>query len=167
MSEAKFSDFKLKLVTLSFDSALTDLIIELNYLRKKPLRGSTHPNVFFQLKHILHTLESIRSARIEGNNTTVAEYIETKLEANESVSERIREIKNIEKAMEFVEDNIKDYPINRMFLSELHKMIVNDLLPPPQGEGDHTSGLYENINLKIINSNHLPTGFYKSSGLYD
>jgi len=112
--------------------------------------------VFFQLKHIFHTLESIGSARIEGNNTTVAEYIETKLEANERVSEGIREIKNIEKAMEFIEDNIKDYPINRMFLSELHKMIVDDLLAPPQGEGDHTPGLYRNINLKINNSAHLP-----------
>jgi Fic family protein len=156
MSEAKFSDYKLKLVEPSFGSTLTDLIIELDYLRKKPLGGSTHPNVFFQLKHIFHTLESIGSARIEGNNTTVAEYIETKLEANESVSEGIREIKNIEKAMEFIEDNIKDYPINRMFLSELHKMIVDDLLAPPQGEGDHTPGVYRNINLKINNSAHLP-----------
>lgn len=161
MSEANFSDYKLKLVEPSFGSTLTDLIIELDYLRKKPLGGSTHSNVFFQLKHIFHTLESIGSARIEGNNTTVAEYIETKLEANESVSEGIREIKNIEKAMEFIEDNIKDYPINRMFLSELHKMIVDDLLPPPQGEGDHTPGLYRNVNLKINNSAHLPPDYIK------
>ena len=87
MSEAKFLDYKLKLVEPSFGSSLTDLIIELDYLRKKPLGGSTHPNVFFQLKHIFHTLESIGSARIEGNNTTIAEYIETKLESNENLSE--------------------------------------------------------------------------------
>lgn len=161
MSEAKFLDYKLKLVEPSFGSSLTDLIIELDYLRKKPLGGSTHPNVFFQLKHIFHTLESIGSARIEGNNTTVAEYIETKLELNENVSEGIREIKNIENAMEFIENNIKDYPINRMFLSELHKMIVQELSLPPSGEGDHTPGVYRKINLKISNSSHLPPDYIK------
>lgn len=121
MLEAKFVNYDLKLIEPSFNSSLTDLIIELDYLRKKPLGGSTHPKVFFQLKHIFHTLESIGSARIEGNNTTIAEYIETKLEDNKNVSSDIKEIQNIEKAMEFVEDNILDYPINKMFLSELHK----------------------------------------------
>ena len=64
MSEAKFSDYPLKLVAPSFGSSLTDLIIELDYLRKKPLGGSTHPRVFFQLKHIFHTLESMLLPRI-------------------------------------------------------------------------------------------------------
>ena len=162
MSEAKFSDYQLKLIEPSFGSSLTDLIIELDYLRKKPLGGSTHPHVFFQLKHIFHTLESIGSARIEGNNTTVAEYIETKLESNENISEGVREIKNIENAMEFIEKNIDDYPINRMFLSELHKMIVKDLPLPPKGEGDHTPGVYRSVNLKINNSNHLPPDYILS-----
>lgn len=162
MSEANFSDYKLKLVEPSFGSSLTDLIIELDYLRKKSLGGSTHPIVFFQLKHIFHTLESIGSARIEGNNTTVAEYIETKLEPTEtSVSEGVKEIKNIEKAMGFIEDNIKNYPIDKIFLSELHKMIVDDLPPPPQGEGDHTPGVYRNVNLKINNSTHIPPDYVK------
>lgn len=161
MSEAKFSDYQLKLIEPSFGSSLTDLIIELDYLRKKPLGGSTHPHVFFQLKHIFHTLESIGSARIEGNNTTVAEYIETKLESNENISEGVREIKNIENAMEFIENNIDDYPINRMFLSELHKMIVKDLPLPPKGEGDHTPGVYRSVNLKINNSNHLPPDYIR------
>ena len=75
MSDAKFTHYDLKLVKPTFDSSLTDLIIELDYLRKKQLGGSTHPKVFFQLKHIFHTLESIGSARIEGNNTTIVEYI--------------------------------------------------------------------------------------------
>ncbi|EOG6905602.1 Fic family protein [Flavobacterium psychrophilum] len=159
MLEAKFVNYDLKLIEPSFNSSLTDLIIELDYLRKKPLGGSTHPKVFFQLKHIFHTLESIGSARIEGNNTTIAEYIETKLEDNKNVSSDIKEIQNIEKAMEFVEDNILDYPINKMFLSELHKMIVDGLLPPPNGEGDSTPGLYRGINLKINKSNHLPPDY--------
>lgn len=157
MSDAKFIDYNLKLIEPSFDSSLTDLIIELDYLRKKTLGGSTHPKVFFQLKHIFHTLESIGSARIEGNNTTIAEYIETKLDDTQNTSSEIREIQNIEKAMEFIEENIIDYPINKVFLSELHKMIVKDLPPPPNGEGDRTPGEYRNSNLKINKSKHLPS----------
>jgi len=156
MSEAVFTHYDLSLIRPEFDSALTDLIIELDYLRKKQLGGSTHPKVFFQLKHIFHTLESIGSARIEGNNTTIAEYIETKLDGDQAFSEGIREIQNIEKAMEFIEENIKDYPINKLFISELHKMIVDGLTPPPAGEGDHTPGKYRSHNLKIQKSSHLP-----------
>lgn len=161
MLKSVFSHYDLKLIEPSFGSALTDLIIELDYLRKKPLGGSTHPKVFFQLKHIFHTLESIGSARIEGNNTTIAEYIETKLSESKKVPPSIKEIQNIEKAMAFIEDNVMDNPINGAFLSEMHKMIVDGLLPPPNGEGDVTPGEYRKVNLKINNSTHKPPEWLK------
>jgi Fic family protein len=159
MSQASFKPYDLKLIEPSFGSNLTDLIIELEHLRKKTLGGSTNPQVFFQLKHLFHTLESIGSARIEGNNTTIAEYIETKLDSGDTEknkSHSIIEIQNIEKAMEFIESTIQDYPINKAFLSELYKIIVKDLPPPPNGEGDLTPGSYRNKNIKISNSLHLP-----------
>lgn len=167
MSEAKFLHYDLRLLEPTFGSTLTDLIIELDYLRRKPLGGSTHPKVFFQLKHIFHTLESIGSARIEGNNTTIAEYIETKLTESKRVSPGIKEIQNIEKAMAFIEDNVKDYPINRAFISEMHKMIVDGLLPPPDGEGDHTPGEYRKSNLKINKSTHTPPDWLKVDDYMD
>ena len=159
MSQASFKPYDLKLIEPSFGSNLTDLIIELEHLRKKTLGGSTNPQVFFQLKHLFHTLESIGSARIEGNNTTIAEYIETKLDSGgteKNKSHSIIEIQNIEKAMEFIESTIQDYPINKSFVSELHKIIVKDLPSPPNGEGDLTPGSYRNKNIKISNSLHLP-----------
>jgi Fic family protein len=155
MNEAKFFHYDLKIIEPAFGSSLTDLIIELDYLRKKQLRGSTHPTVFFQLKHIFHTLESIGSARIEGNNTTIAEYIETKLESDETPPPSIKEIQNIEKAMEFIEET-KDDPINRLFISEMHKKVVETLQPPPKGEGDHTPGEYRKKNVVIAKSLHNP-----------
>ena len=156
MSEAVFKHYHLKLVEPTFDSALTDLIIELDYLRRKQLVGSTHPRVFFQLKHIFHTVESIGSARIEGNNTTITEYIETKISDIKVVAPSIREIQNIEKAMAFIETNVNDYPINRAFLSEIHKQIVDGLDAPPNGEGDATPGDYRKVNLQINKSSHKP-----------
>ena len=156
MSTATFKHFDLKLIEPDFGSSLTDLIIELDYLRKKELGGSTHPKVFFQLKNIFHKLESIGSARIEGNNTTIAEYMETNLSDKKEPSEGIKEIQNIEKSMAFVEESIVSHPINRAFISEMHKMIVDDLMLPPQGEGDSTPGQYRQVNLEISKSTHKP-----------
>lgn len=156
MSEAKFEYHDLRLVEPSFGSGLTDLIIELEHLRKKQLSGTTHIRVFFQLKHIFHTLESIGSARIEGNNTTIAEYIETKIDQSKSSPPNIREIQNIEETMSFIEEHIDDSPINRIFISEVHKMIVDGLEPSPQGEGDKTPGVYRAKNVKISKSMHVP-----------
>lgn len=153
MTKPRFIHHDLSLIEPSFGSPLTDLIIELDYLRKKRLGGSTHPKVFFQLKHIFHTLESIGSARIEGNNTTIAEFIETKLVEAKTIPSGIKEIQNIEKAMAFIEETVKDYPINRVFISDMHKMIVDGL--SPDEEGDATAGEYRKHNVKIAKSNHL------------
>ncbi len=167
MSNAKFEHYDLKLVEPSFQSSLTDLIIELDHLRRKQLKGTTHPRVFFQLKHIFHTLESVGSARIEGNNTTIVEYIETKLEKKRHVPPSIKEIQNIEKAMAFVEAHTKSTPINRIFISEMHKMVVEGLQPPPNGEGDQTPGVYRQKNVTIAKSSHFPPDISQIAGYMD
>ncbi len=148
-----------KLFEPSFTSNLTDLIIELDHLRKKELSGSTHPIVFFQLKEIFHMLESISSARIEGNRTTISEYIESKLDAFQEKPKNILEIDNMHKTISLVEEYIKDSPINKTFISQIHQSVVEGLLPPPHGEGDKTPGLYRRENVKINKSKHVPPDF--------
>lgn len=162
---ARFKYFALKMIAPSFDSHLTDLIIELDYLRKKRLEGTTHPNIFFQLKNIFHTLESIGSARIEGNRTTIAEYIETKIGASDVKDEKIIEIRNMERAMDFIDENINNFPVNRIFLSELHKRVVENL--SPEREGDYTPGIYRNKNVNIMGSEHKPPDFTHVAGYMD
>jgi Fic family protein len=162
---AEFKHYDLKMIKPYFDSSITDLIIELDHLRKKRLRGTTRPKIFFQLKDIFHTLESIGSARIEGNRTTIAEYIETKLDSKHSKDEKIIEIKNMEKAMDFIDNNIRNTVINRIFLSELHKVVVKDL--SPDKEGDYTPGTYRTKNLVIANSTHRPPDFTQVTNYMD
>lgn len=157
--ESVFKHSPLQLAVPDFNSPLTDLIIELDYLRKKQLGGTTHPAVFFQLKRIFHTLESVCSARIEGNNTTITEYIETKLSElpkGPPPNKDIQEILNMEQAMAFIDEHIRDVMFNRAFVSELHKKVVSDLLPPPDGEGDRTPGVYRTVAVNIVRSNHKP-----------
>lgn len=149
----KFRDYELRIIQPSFGSYLTDSIINLEHLRKRRLEGTTHPAIFFQLKNVFHLLESIGSARIEGNNTTIAEYIETKIDPSIRDDEDIQEIANMEKAMTFIEEILDDdVAIDRAFVFELHKLTVNNL----SREGDQTPGQFRKGNVQISGSNHVP-----------
>lgn len=167
MLNQEFKYLTLKLPEPDFGSPLTTLVLELEHLRKLQLQGSTHPPLFFQLKHIFHTLESIGSARIEGNNTTIAQFIETQLEERTYKNEQVEEIRNIEKTMHWVDNITSDHSINRSFVSELHKMIVQNLTPPPNGEGDHDPGEYRKEQVEITGSQHLPPPPYRIVELMD
>lgn len=146
-------DFGLRLVSPNFDSQLTDTLIELNHLRKLKLQGSTAPWIFFQLKNIFHILESVGSARIEGNRTTISEYIERKIEHQERSSERFSEIANVEAAMDFIEKSISEgTEITHHFIRELHQLVVGELTE----EGDRTPGAYRTWNVEISKSTHIP-----------
>ena len=153
---ANFKHIDLRLVDPPFGSKLNTLVLELDYLRKKPLGGTTHPLIFFQLKRIFHLLESIGSARIEGNRTTLAEYIERKIEGSKIKDERFLEIENNEKALDFIEENINHQKIDRLFLSQIHKIIVDNLTPPPKGEGSKYPGRYRQVDVKITQSSFIP-----------
>lgn len=156
---------KISVVKPDFDSYLTDLIIELDYLRKKTLGGSTHPHIFFQLKALFHLLESIGSARIEGNHTTIAEYIETKLEKTGKKLPKIEEIAKLESAMDFIESTVDDHPIDHTFIRELHKRIVGGL--PAAEEGDETPGEYRQKNIKISKAAHIPPDYTQVNDYMD
>jgi hypothetical protein len=54
----------------------------------------------------------------------LSDYIENKLENPESQEENFLEIKNSETAMEFIEKNITSHKIDKLFMSEIHKMVT-------------------------------------------
>lgn len=161
--------YELKLFNPPYESELVDLIQDLNHLRRKKLGGSTHPAIFFQLKNIFHTLESLGSARIEGNRTTIAEFIETKIRTGPTPKvtsdEKIREIENGERALAYIDHHIGELngQITHSFLSELHKTVVDGLTPNdsdhPDSEGSKTPGSYRNIPVTIGNSEVVTAEF--------
>lgn len=156
--QANFIHYDLSLIRPSFDSALTGLVMELEHLRRKRLDGTTPKRMFDQLKRIFHRLESIGSARIEGNNTTVAEYMETRIEGlpQGSPSASIQEIVNIEEAMTFVEDVLQERSISQHFLAQLHQLLMRDLPVGHGAEGDVSPGQYRRHNVRIAQSCHIP-----------
>ena len=100
--------FSLRLIEPSFKDPLTDLILELDHQRTYVLGGSTPPSLFFQLKELFHILETLGSARIEGNRTTIAEVVDRKLESP-GEDEKLQEIQNIEAALLCVEADASGY----------------------------------------------------------
>lgn len=150
----EFRHHALALLNPAFDSPLVDVVTELEHLRRLRLEGTTPAPVFFQLKAIFHMLESLGSARIEGNHTTLADYVESRLEAPPAtVSDQLREMANIEEAMAFIEAHFAPgQDITEHLLRELHAIAVREL----QREGDATPGAYRTGPVQISQSEHLP-----------
>ncbi len=154
----------LKLYDPKWDSKLAKTIIELEKLRIKKLEGPVPPYIFFQLKDIFQMFESLGSARIEGNRTTLSEFVERIIEnpSKDAKDERMQEIFNIERAIEFIEKNIKKTTqFDRALISEIHRIIVEGLTPPPTGEGSRYPGEFRPINVSIQHSGHVPPDHIK------
>lgn len=144
----------LELPKISFDSNLVELIMQLEVLRNQIAPLEIAPQLFIQVKEIFHMIESLQSARIEGNRTTISDYVTSKFEENREV-ENIKEIENIEAAINYVNtcfDEDRDFKISNKFLKELHYLITNGL----KNEGSKESGSYRTCNVKINKAIHTP-----------
>ena len=167
---SEYKEIKLRLPNIGFDMPITDAIMELEKLRYKRLGGSTWPCIFFQLQHIFHMLESIGSSRIEGNNTTIMDYVETAKLNNPQPKlfgdkDDIKQIQNGEIAMQYIEENIDNIEINKHFLRELHVLTVDGL--DPNKEGARNPGLFRSDNVKITKSNHIPPDYTQVDAMMD
>jgi Fic family protein len=152
-----FRHYDLSLLNPAFDSPLVDVLTELEHLRRLHLVGTTPAPMFFQLKHVFHMLESLGSARIEGNHTTLADYVESKLEGSRELpSDQLREMGNIEAAMAYIEESVQQgHLLTEHFVRELHALTVGSL----EREGDATPGAYRRQQVTIARSEHLPPEF--------
>jgi Fic family protein len=149
---ARFQHHALRLLNPGFDSPLVDVIQDLEHLRKLTVQGTTPEPIFHQLKGIFHMLESIGSARIEGNHTTLADYVESSIEGTAD-TDQLNEIANIEAAMDFVDNAISvDQPLTMALVRECHAVTVKGL----QREGDKTPGAFRTGGVSIAGASHRP-----------
>jgi|SRR3989339_525112 len=156
----RFSPIPLRLYPPKWNSKLASVVIELEKLRVKQLPDAVPKAVFFQLKNIFQNLESLGSARIEGNNTTLSEFVEKIIKdpLQKNKDETLREIHNIERAIEFIENTIhSDTQFDRALISEIHKILVNGIVK----EGSKYPGQLRPVNVSIARSNHVPPGTIK------
>ena len=153
-----FAHHDLRLLSPAYESPLIDVLQDLDYLRRQHLRGTTPLPVFLQLKRIFHLLESLASARIEGNRTTLLELVDAEQAPPEQLplpGTQLLEIRNIDGAMTFIEDHIHPgEPITEQLLRHLHQLTVGGLQPAE--EGDRTPGAYRSGPVRIAQAEHLP-----------
>jgi len=150
--------------------SLTSLILELEKIRTKRLFSTVPPSIFFQLKEIFQTLETLGSSRIEGNHTTLSEYVERIIEGEDvaRVDEQHIEVNNLRNAISFIEKNTdKNTSIDRAYLSHLHKIVVENLTPPPTGEGSKNPGELRKHNVSIKNASHTPPDVINLKDYFD
>ncbi len=143
---------------LSLDSPVAELVVKLETLRNRELSGTTPPWIFFNVKNLFQIVESVISTHIEGNNTTIAAYVEAarRTGKNQSTDEKIKMILNLENALKEIENDVKaDTIFDKQFLLGLHAKVVDGLNPNPGGEGDSRSGAYRNSFRQIQNSDHV------------
>lgn len=139
--------------TPAFDSKLTDIIVELQQLRNHNVSGSTEPWVFYELKNLFHIVEALASARIEGNHTTLATFVERRIDKKDTENEKLIEISNLINALEFIDEHISSTKIDAQFMYHLHKIVVDNL--SPNKEGDTRPGAYRTEPRSIANSDHI------------
>ena len=135
-----------------FDSGLTNIILELEHLKNRPLKNTTSESVFLQLKSLLHAVEAVASARIEGNHTTIASYIEKRDDDSHKNDEQIIEISNLIDGLDFIDKYVMEEPISADFIKELHRIVVNGLTH----EGDKRAGAWRDEPRCIANAKHQP-----------
>ena len=138
--------------TPKFDSSLTKIILELEHLKNRPVKTTTSESVFLQLKNLLHAVEAVASARIEGNHTTIASYIEKRDDKNYENDEQIIEISNLIVGLDFIDRYVMDEPISADFIKELHRVVVSGLTH----EGDKRAGAWRDEPRFIANAKHQP-----------
>lgn len=149
----QFVHHDLALLNPSFASPLLDVLTDLEYLRRLEVQGTTPLPVFLDLKTVFHLLESLASARIEGNRTTLADYVEARVHDDHASREELHEIANIERAMCQVEDAVESgAPLSEHLLRGLHATTVEGL----DHEGDRTPGAYRSGPVQIAQAAHLP-----------
>jgi len=151
----EFVHFELRLINPAFTSPLVDVLTDLEHLRRLNLAATTPLPLFLELKQVFHVLESLASARIEGNHTTLSDYVDAQLslDKKQQGEESWKEIDNIEQAMQLLESEIAaGSMITEALLRQLHTMTVRGL----EREGDQTPGAYRLAPVRIAQAHHLP-----------
>lgn len=106
-----------------FNSKITDLVIEIEYLRKKETVVTTDSFIYNQLRNIFLDLDAMSSARVDGNKTGLSKYLEAKDDDPESKGRKTVEIDKVSQSMRYLDKNFSETVFLQGFFTELHRSI--------------------------------------------
>ena len=141
----------ISLVSPQWNDPIVDDVLALEELRyPNPDRAATHPVLYAQLRDILQTLESVASARIEGNRTTIADYLDAQRGVLHPADEYL-EIINIERAIAAIEAD-PERAIDLDYIKDIHQLVVAGL----KREGDRAPGQFRDHAVRIVGTPFRP-----------
>lgn len=149
------NDKTIKIPQFGFDNELTGLIVQLERVREKFDHGTTSAPIFFELKNIFQLATSMTSARIEGNHTTVVDFVDAvndEADKGIEVPDAVREITNIQDGVAFIEAHVQSAPLDKEFICQVHRIVVEGLVR----EGDERPGAFRTRPVTINKSSHIP-----------
>ena len=164
----------LKLLDPKLDSKLSETIFNVEKLWLRwdsvlfaKLKKTTIPETVFRaLQSLFKTVESVASARIEWNHTTISQYVANRNNwIKKEGDEWNKEIENISNAIDYIheaferEENPRDFQINRLFLSELHYILMDGLSVWTWKEWADTPWSFRHTNVEITQSDHTPPDY--------
>ena len=152
MDKYKMNELEFKIPRFDFDHPVADLILDLEKLREPKIKDQNDQDTFIILKKIFHILESVGSARIEGNNTTIADYVLKDEYSTINQQENWLEINNIELILNEIDEQNDKIIINHNFIKNVHSRLVNNL----NREGSKSPGNYRTKDVLISGSKHVP-----------
>lgn len=125
--EENFDTLGYPIVRLDF--LMIPWILKMERYRGDQLPSTVPPQWFSQLKKFYRVMEAVQSANVAGNSISVSDYM-AREQMPEAVrnSEVFREIENLEKALCFIEETPRDRKIDKEYICELQKMVVNGLV---------------------------------------
>lgn len=158
----------LRVPPFAFDSALTSTAFDLERLRGDLPRTADAMPVIRELGELYRLVNSIVSARIEGNHTTILDAVEgaarSERSAGAALGEGALEIVKLQEASDYIDRTIgSDTPLTHTLVRELHHLATSDL----DREGDTTPGAYRRTRVTISQSRHVPPEPFEIQPLMD
>lgn len=142
----------IKEIRPEFGSKLVDTLFDLELIRFRVIKGSTPPWIYYDLKEIIHLVESFASAKIEGNKTTLLEAAIDKID-QKSDDEAMLEIRNVQRGILYIEKHFKEGgEIDVKFIRELHHLATDGL----NQQNGNIPGAFRNGPVRISKTNLVP-----------
>jgi len=110
-----------------FSSRITDLVMDIEYLRRKETVATVDPFIYNQLRNIFRDLDAMSSARVDGNKTGLSKFLEAKEDQPEAKGRKTVEIDKAAEAMRIIDENANELVFFQGFFTELHNMLRNGI----------------------------------------
>ncbi|MDR3704315.1 MAG: Fic family protein [Paludibacteraceae bacterium] len=139
---------------------LQDLLLDIDSLRKKQEDITINPRLFLELKQTFRLLVSLCTARAEGNNISITEYLKAKANNTNNLPNEFKEIENLHKAINYINEKKLVHGFDKEFILKLHQILTNGIdkssIHGTEKAGTTPGSAYRKNNPKLTTDLHLP-----------